>query len=208
MLERYLCRVSEDCAFDHAKQVTRGACSGSSGLSPKGYLATIANQHSVNGICLIEARNELTGEADQFVVNGRLVSAMTGMLNVLDCIAAYCQNFHTDDGHTGFCYFMGNGPDRYPFRQLQFEFIQVVRRDIEQFVYDNNNFYTLANDCKHKVPWWGVPGKDSDGFCDIRDSMNFALLRDMAAPVYRKINHILMKLGELCGLSTIMFPTV
>lgn len=55
--ERYLCRVPQ-------QQVTRGAGRGSAGLSQRGYLGTIANQHSSNGMALTEARNELGGEAD------------------------------------------------------------------------------------------------------------------------------------------------
>lgn len=79
--ERYLCRVPQQPC---TPQVTRGAGQGSAGLSQRGYLATIANQHSFNGMALTEARNELGGEADPYIVNARLVTAMTGMLNVLD----------------------------------------------------------------------------------------------------------------------------
>lgn len=71
MFARYPYRMSEECATRHVNQLTRSTSPRLSGLSPQGYLATIANRHSVNGRCLIEAKNELAGEADQFVLHGK-----------------------------------------------------------------------------------------------------------------------------------------
>jgi hypothetical protein len=52
-------------------------------------------------MALIEARNELDGEANPFIVNARLATAITGMLNVLDLVATYCQEYYKDDNHAG-----------------------------------------------------------------------------------------------------------
>jgi hypothetical protein len=81
--ERYICRVRcKSQGYEHDSVY----------LSQIGYIATISNQHSSNGMALIEARNELAGEANPFIVNARLATAMTSMMNVLDLVAAY---FHT-----------------------------------------------------------------------------------------------------------------
>ena len=201
--ERYLCRVPQQPC---TPQVTRGAGQGSAGLSQRGYLATIANQHSFNGMALTEARNELGGEADPYIVNARLVTAMTGMLNVLDCVAAYCQDYYTDDNHLVFCYFFGE--DRYPFRSLQVEFIQNARARIESLKFNDKNFNFIANACKHKVPWWGMPATTPDGFCDIVDCNGVRLLRDVASIVYNQAIYVIKQLAIDCGLSTPKFPTL
>jgi hypothetical protein len=49
-------------------------------------MATISNQHSSNGIAMIEARNELAGEANPFIGNARLSTAITGMFNAFDLV--------------------------------------------------------------------------------------------------------------------------
>ena len=202
--ERYICRVPhQPCT----PQVTLGACRGST--SQRGHLATLANQHSFNGMALTDARNELgspSDEADTFLVNARLVTAMTGMLNVLDCVAAYCHDYYPDDNHTGFCCFFG--ADRYPFRPLQVEFIQNARARIETLKFNGDNFSVVADSCKHKVPWWGMPAASPDGFRDIVDGNGVRLLRDVAAIVYSQTSYVLKQLGTDCGLSTLQFPTV
>lgn len=61
------------------------------------------------------------------------------------CFGLHCSilpKFFEDDVHKGFCYFGGNEQDRYPFRQLEFEFIQVARREIDHLVYNDSIFVT------------------------------------------------------------------
>ena len=183
--ERYICRVLS---------TSQGYGHDSTCISPIGYLATISNQHSSNGMALIEARNELAGEANPFVVNARLATAMTGMMNVLDLVAAYYQDYYKDDTHTGLCCFFGEG--KYPFRSIQVEFVQTARTRIESIKFNDENFDGISNGLKRKVPWWGMPSANPDGFNDIIDINGVQLLRDVAANVYNHTTAILKKLAD------------
>jgi hypothetical protein len=75
--ERYICRVLS---------TSQGSGHDSTYISQIGYMATISNQHSSNGIAMIEARNELAGEANPFIGNARLSTAITGMFNAFDLV--------------------------------------------------------------------------------------------------------------------------
>jgi hypothetical protein len=155
-------------------------------------------------MALIEARNELGGEADPFIVNARLATGITGMLNVLDCVAAYCQEYYTEDNHIGDCCFFG-----YPFSSLQVEFIQTARTRIESLKFNDAHFNAIANDCKHRVPWWGIPSTNPDGFRDIIDGDGVQMLRDVAASVYKQTTTVLEQLAATdCGLLPLKFPAL
>jgi hypothetical protein len=154
-------------------------------------------------MALIDARNELAGEANPFIANARLATAMTGMMNVLYLVTSYCQEYYKDDTHTGPCCFFGES--KYPFRSIQVEFVQTARKRIESIKFNDEKFDDIANGLKHKVPWWGMPTTNPDGFHDIIDRNGVHFLRDVAANVY---NHTTAILKKLADIPEIKFPIV
>ena len=165
------------------------------GFTEKGGIAVIANQLECVALTLLYARRELFKDApDGFVVNGTLVSALTGLQSILDCIATFCQHYEPDDAlNDAKIYFTS-----YSFIGVRVNFMQQVRRELLHLQFNGQNYNDLANMCKHTSPWLGsVSTSDKTGLNDVYDDQGRGAFNDMIAPLYIGLSGALGRLGNL-----------
>jgi hypothetical protein len=179
----------------------------SSGFTPKGLISVLANQLLIIHSTLIQVRNELApntqppGEyqcPDNFVVNGLLASAITGLQAVQDSIASFCHREVPDVAFTKtFLYF-----SEYPFNQTEFHVIRSKKSKLYSFKFNGKNINDLANQCKHELPWLGsvsalrVTGSSINWVQDIGDDKHTPLFLNVVVPVFIQTKEILGFQGQ------------
>ena len=119
-------------------------------------------------------------DADAFLYNAMVFRVMTGVQNILDAVARFCEDTYpsaaprVDDR----IYF-----DRYSFEREEIRTIHYLQKKIAVLAYGGKTFYDMANYVKHEMPWVGrVTASDSAQKEDILDERNHGLVYDMIVP--------------------------
>ena len=119
---------------------------------------------------LIRARNLLFEYDDNstrlWEVNSMLCSCVYALGSVLDAIAAACQASAPDGvSKANFA--------NYKFEAIEQQCLRVFANNIRELKFGGRHFNDWLNQCKHELPWVGVPSKHADhGRWDIYDSQD------------------------------------
>ena len=123
---------------------------------------------------------EVTKGDEGFIYNALVFRVMTGIQNVLDAVARYCEDQYpsaapkVDDR----VYF-----DRYSFEREEVRTIHYLQQKIAVLTFGGKTFYHMANYLKHEMPWVGrVTISDSAQKVDILDNNDIGLVYDMIVP--------------------------
>lgn len=175
------------------------SCALISGFTPKGGVATIANQLCIVARILVSAKSELSAATvhgdyahpSAFVVNGMLVSAATSLQNVLEAVASLCHHLQPDSDHQGDVYFSA-----YPFSVSAWEFIAIIKRtEINPLKFRGQSFNDLANSLKHELPWIGIIS-EVDHKHDVYDETGVGVLRGLLLPMYTIARKLVTRIGQ------------
>ena len=127
---------------------------------------------------------EVTKGGEAFIYNALVFRVMTGIQNVLDAVARYCDDQYpsaapkADDR----VYF-----DRYSFEREEVRTIHYLQQKIAVLSFRGKTFYDMANYLKHEMPWVGrVTISDTAQKVDILDNNDIGLVYDMIVPA---VNH-------------------
>jgi hypothetical protein len=206
-LDGYFSRPELDPCESIVQGVRERTPTTSDGFTAKGMVAILANQlHDIHST-LIRVRTELSQNAeavdghqrpDDYIVNGLLASAITGLQSIQDGIASFCHHEVPDVLVTGPCYF-----STYPFAQTDFEIIAHKKAKLYSYHFGGKNINDLANHCRHELPWLGhvVGVRIQDGeyayyVQDIADNKRTALFRHVVLPVFQETKGIIACLAR------------
>lgn len=121
---------------------------------------------------------------DAFIYNALVFRVMTGIQNVLDAVARYCEDQYpsTAPKADDRVYF-----DRYSFDREEVRTIHYLQQKIAVLTFGGKTFYHMANYLKHEMPWVGrVTISDTAQKVDILDNNDIGLVYDMIVPA---VNH-------------------
>jgi len=121
---------------------------------------------------------------DVFIYNALVFRVMTGIQNVLDAVARYCEDQYpsTAPKADDRVYF-----DRYSFDREEVRTIHYLQQKIAVLTFGGKTFYHMANYLKHEMPWVGrVTISDTAQKVDILDNNDIGLVYDMIVPA---VNH-------------------
>lgn len=153
------------------------------GWTESGRLAVLHNVMLPLGNALRQLLVDLKDvNPDNFLINGRIWTVATGLQNVLDAIAVYCDSCAPyDDIKTSLIYFA-----TYPFPQPAIqEFMPKLQKQMASRTYGDTSFFEIANGLKHNYPYVGnVTCNVNNEVRDVwKDGVGFVY--DILVPTYK-----------------------
>ena len=134
---------------------------------------------------------EVTKGDESFIYNALVFRVMTGIQNVLDTIARYCDDQYpsaapkADDR----VYF-----DCYSFDREEVRTIHYLQKKIAVLTFGGKTFYDIL---KHEMPWVGrVTISDTAQKIDILDNNDIGLVYDIIVPVVNHTSSCITKMLE------------
>ena len=165
----------------------------SGGFSQPGHLAVVANAFTFacRDVPLLR-KLMFQHNPDEVQLNGLVFSTITQLLHVLDGIAVYSQRHAPIPQYD-------NKPvyfDKYDFAtSTEFAVLGVLQRKTKELRYGNIDFFTLANDLKHRFPWVGSHSiSDTRGIGDIFRA-DSGILADVIEPLIGSIREAISMLN-------------
>lgn len=126
---------------------------------------------------------EVNKGTEAFIYNALVFRVMTGIQNVLDAVARYCEdNYPSAVPRPDDRIYFG----RYSFEREEVYKISYLQKKIAELSFEGKTFYDMANSVKHKKPWVGlVTVNDIVQSVDIFDSNHKGLVYDMIVPALK-----------------------
>ena len=126
---------------------------------------------------------EVTKGDEGFIYNALVFRVMTGIQNVLDAVARYCEDQYPSAAAPSVRVYF----DRYSFEREEVRTIHYLQQKIALLTFGGKTFYQMANYLKHEMAWVGrVTISDTAQKVDILDNNDIGLVYDMIVPA---VNH-------------------
>jgi hypothetical protein len=136
---------------------------------------------------------EVTKGDEGFIYNALVFRVMTGIQNVLDAVARYCEDQYPSTAPSVRVYF-----DRYSFEREEVRTIHYLQQKIAVLTFGGKTFYQMANYLKHEMTWVGrVTISDTAQKVDILDNNDIGLVYDMIVPAVKHTMSCITKMPPL-----------
>jgi hypothetical protein len=136
---------------------------------------------------------EVTKGDEGFIYNALVFRVMTGIQNVLDAVARYCEDQYPSTSPSVRVYF-----DRYSFEREEVRTIHYLQQKIAVLTFGGKTFYQMANYLKHEMTWVGrVTISDTAQKVDILDNNDIGLVYDMIVPAVKHTMSCITKMPPL-----------
>lgn len=142
----------------------------------------------------------LPQNSTEWVYNALIYKVVTGMLNLLDSLARFCEDFYRqnsiNDPPARLIYFQHYGLEHESLQPMKY-----FQRKLSELVFNHGNLYELGNQLKHEIPWVGrLVQNERKKSIDIYDNEDNALVYGMIHGAYNILTEMMQELERLGSL--------